>query len=84
MPKKRNTVTYDLKQGKKVVYKGTTKNPDRREEEHREERKKFSHLKVTSRQMTKEGAKKKEQEDLKIYRQNHKGKNPKYNKDSDG
>lgn len=84
MPKKRHTITYDLKQGQKVVYKGITKNPDRREEQHREEGKRFSHLKPTSRKMTEEGAKRKEAQDLKRYRQSHGGSNPKYNKDSDG
>ena len=82
--KKRNTVTYDLKTGSKVVYKGITKNPERREEQHRQEGKKFSHLKITSRQMTEEGAIKKEQKELQTYRKTHQGKNPKYNKDSDG
>ena len=28
--KKKDTVTYELKQKNKVVYKGTTKNPERR------------------------------------------------------
>ena len=34
--------------------------------------------------MTAEGAKKKEAEALAAYRKSHGGKNPKYNKDSDG
>lgn len=84
MAKKRDTVTYDLKQGRKVVYKGTTNNPEKREIEHRQKGKKFSRLLVTSRMMTREGAKKREADALKTYRRNHGGKNPKYNKDSDG
>ena len=85
MPKKpRDTVTYDLKQGKKVVYRGTTNNPEQREEQHRDEDKRFTKLTVTSRKMTDDGAKQKETEALKKYRDSHSGKNPKYNKDDDG
>ena len=84
MPKKRDTITYNLKQGRNVVYKGITKNPEQRVEQHKQEGKKFSHLQTTSSRMTNEGAKKKEAQDLKQYRQSHGGRNPKYNKDSDG
>ncbi len=83
MVKKRDTVTYELKQGNKVVYVGTTNDPDRREQQHRKEGKNFTHLKVTSIRMTKDGARKKEAEQLATYRKNQ-GRNPKYNKDSDG
>lgn len=83
MPKKQDTVTYELKQGNKVVYVGTTNDPERREQEHREAGKKFGHMKVTSRRMTEKGAMKKETERLETYCKNQ-GKNPKYNKDSDG
>ena len=82
MSKKQDTVTYELKQGNKVVYVGTTNDPDRREQEHRENGKKFGHMNVTSRRMTEAGAMKKEAERIETYRKNH-GKNPKYNKDSD-
>jgi hypothetical protein len=34
--------------------------------------------------MTAESAKKRESEKLEAYRKNHRGKNPRYNKDSDG
>ena len=83
MKKKRDTVTYELKQGNEVVYVGTTNDPERREHEHKEEGKKFSHMKVTSRKITDDGAKQKESTRLKTYRKNQ-GKNPQYNKDSDG
>lgn len=83
MPKKQDTVTYELKQGNKVVYVGTTNDPERREQDHRKDGKQFSHMNVTSRCMTEEGAKKKETERIETYRKNQ-GKNPKYNKDSDG
>ncbi len=85
MPKKpRDTVTYDLKQGGKVVYRGTTDDPERREQEHRDAGKKFTKLTVTSRKLTEEGAMKKETEALKTFRKGHGGKNPLYNKDDDG
>jgi len=84
MTKKRNTITYDLKQGGKILYRGTTNDPERREQEHRAEGKKFTKLTVTSQRMTEEGAKQKEIEDLQKFRQGHGGKNPKYNDDTDG
>ena len=83
MAKKQDTVTYELKQGNKVLYIGITNDPERREQEHREEGKKFKRMKVTSRCMTEEGATKKEAERLTRYRKNQ-GRNPIYNKDSDG
>ena len=67
-----------------MVYRGTTNNPERREQEHRDEGKRFGYLNVTSRRMTEDGAKKKEDGNLAMYRKNHGGRNPKYNKDSDG
>ena len=83
MSKKKDTVTYELKDGNKVVYVGTTNDPERREKEHRAGGKKFGRMNVTSRKMTEDGAKKKEAERLATYRRNQ-GENPKYNKDSDG
>lgn len=83
MPKKRDTVIYELKQGKKVVYKGTTNNPERREAEHKAQGKRFTKMNVTSRKMTEEGAKKQEAKSLDTYKRNQ-GKLPRYNKDSDG
>ena len=84
MSKKRDTITYDLKEGRKVVYKGTTNDPEEREKQHKREGKQFTKLLPTSRRMTKKGAKKRESENLERYRRSHGGMNPKYNKDSDG
>jgi hypothetical protein len=78
--KRRDTVTYDLKRGQRVVYRGTTKNPRVREQMHRTEGKNFDRLVVTSGKMTEPGAKKKEAEKLKTYRKWHSGRNPQYNK----
>ena len=82
--KKRTTLTYDLKKGRKVVYRGTTNDPERREREHRDAGLDFDRLLPTSRQMTPKGAKDREAENLERYRRNHGGRNPRYNKDSDG
>lgn len=84
MSKKRDTVTYDLIDGRGVVYKGTTNNPDKRETEHEREGKRFTAMRITSRRMTETGAKEKEAKALETYRRNHNSKNPKYNKNSCG
>ncbi len=64
MAKKRDTVTYELRQGNKVVYVGTTNDPERRQNEHRDQGKKFGKMTITSKKMTSEGAQKKESERL--------------------
>lgn len=83
MKNKQDTVTYELKDGNKVLYVGTTNDPERREQEHKDSGKKFGHMSITSRRMTEEGAMKKEESRLKTYRKNN-GKNPRYNNDNDG
>jgi predicted GIY-YIG superfamily endonuclease len=80
----RDTVTYELKQGNKVVYVGTTNKPERRQQEHESLGKRFSTMNVTSRKMTEDGAMKKEASRLETYRKNHQGVNPKYNKTNEG
>ena len=82
--KPRDTFTYDLKKGNRVVYKGITDDPARRETEHRDAGKDFDKLVPTSRRMTRDGAKRKEAESLKTYRRGHGGQNPLYNADDDG
>ena len=85
MPKKlRGTDIYDLKRGHKIVDRGTTNDPERREEQHLDDGKRFTHFKITSRRMTEKGAQRKESEDLARYREGHKGRNPMYIKDGDG
>lgn len=84
MAKKRDTLTYDLKKGRKIVYRGTTNDPDRREREHRDAGLDFDQLVPTSRRMTPKGAKEREAANLDRYRRGHGGRNPRYNKDSDG
>lgn len=82
--KTRDTVTYELKRGRTVVYRGTTNDLESREQQHRSDGKRFDKIVPTSRKMTSDGAKKKEAENLQAYRRSHSGKNPVYNKDSDG
>ena len=84
MGKKRDTQTYALYDGPKKVYIGTTDDLQRRGEEHRDSGKRFTRIDQTSRQMTEEGAKDKETNQLEAYREGHGGRNPRYNKDSDG
>ena len=80
MTKERDTYVYELKRGNEVCYVGKTNNPDRREQEHQKDGKKFGHMKIISRAMTEDGAEKKEKERLEAYRKSHRGKNPEYNK----
>lgn len=84
MAKSGDTVTYELYEGRKKVYIGTTKDPDRRVREHQQEGKRFTRVEVTSRRMTEEGAKRRETELLASYRRRHGGKAPRYNKDAAG
>ena len=84
MSKKRDTMTYDLKKGRKVVYRGTTNDPERREREHRNDGYDFDRLVPTSVRMTPQSAKNREADNLERYRRSHRGHNPKYNQDDDG
>ena len=85
MPRQpRDTRTYNLKKGNKVVYKGITNDPERRAAEHRREGKDFDRLALTSPPLTRRRAKEREAEALDVYRRNHRGRNPRYNDDSDG
>lgn len=81
---KRDTYNYNLKNGRKIVYKGTTNDPERRIDEHVEAGKKFTHMQIVGRAKTANGADKEETRQLKVYRKNNQGKNPKYNKKKNG
>ncbi len=84
MAKDRDTFTYVLKDGRRVVYIGTTNDGDRREDEHLTDGKRFTRLLKTSSVMTPEGAEKAEAKALARYRRSHGGRNPKYNETDDG
>jgi len=77
--KNRNYHRYNLKQGHKVVYKGITNNPERREEQHKDEGKRFTKMQVVGPSVTKDAAEKWEEDSLAQFRGNHGGRNPKYN-----
>lgn len=77
---KRNYCRYNLKDRHKIVYKGITKDPEQREEQHRDEGKKFTHMQIFGPSVKKDTAEKWEEESLKQYRYDHGGKNPRYNK----
>ena len=80
MSEPKNIVTYNLMDGDEVVYKGITKDPKRREQEHRAEGLKFTEFLIISHPMSAEVANRRAWQDLDRYRMNHQGQNPKYNK----
>ncbi len=49
----KKSVTHELNDANKVVYLGITNNPEPREQQHRNDGKKFGHLNFTSRCMPK-------------------------------
>ena len=79
MGARRDTFIYDLKNGNKIVYRGITTNPGRREQQHRQEGKDFRHMYLHPNKRTPDGARKRERQLLETYQQGHGGKNPKYN-----
>lgn len=84
MAKKRETFNYNLKVGKKIVYKGITNDLDKRSKQHEADGKDFTHIQKVGRAKTEEGASKAEAKQLATYRKNNKGNNPKYNKTKNG
>lgn len=80
---KRDNYKYELKNGNKVVYVGITNNPERREQEH-EQNKEFGHMSIIGNRTTKEAAENWEAERIKTYMQNHGGKMPPLNKNKTG
>lgn len=80
---KKNTYPYELKQGRKTVYKGITNDPERRAREHARAGKKFDTMSV-GRATWRSSAKRDEAERLSSYRSSHGGKNPKYNRTDHG
>ena len=77
---KRDHWRYELKNGHKIVYFGITDDPERRETEHKSERKRFKRMNIVGPAVTQETAEQWEEKRLETYRRNHNGKNPKYNK----
>lgn len=73
----RDTVNYVLRDGKKIVYQGITKDYNRRIAEHKRDGKKFTSS-SSSVKRTRNSALQHEANDLERYRRNQ-GKLPKYN-----
>ena len=82
MVKKREHYRYELKDGRKIVYIGITSSPDRRETQHKKQRKRFSHMRVVGPRVTRKAAERWEESSLETYRKNHQGRNPRYNRTS--
>ena len=80
----RDTYTYELKVHHRVVYRGQTKDPDRRMKEHERDGKVFTHMLIKGKAKTEAGAKKAERRSLETYRENHGGRNPRYNQTDHG
>ena len=76
--------TYALYKGRNKVYIGESEDPEARAEEHRQERKQFDRVEITSRLMKKANAQKRQAEELETYRRGHGRKNPRYNKTDKG
>ncbi len=79
MPKPRNYHRYELRDHGKIVYFGITDDPERREEEHKDEGKRFTTMNVVGPAVIKNSAEKWEEDRLEGYRENHGGRNPRYN-----
>lgn len=75
----RNYFRYNLKKSHKIVYKGITNNPEDRTEQHKDDGKRFTHMQIVGPAVTKNTAEKWEEESLRQFRYDHRGKNPLYN-----
>lgn len=77
--KKRDCYRYKLKKGRETVYIGISDDPERRKGQHKQDGKNFNKMSIEGPAVTKETAEKWEEEELKKYRKNHGGRNPRYN-----
>lgn len=80
---KRDTHKYELTRGNRVVYVGITKDPKRREAEHRQD-KDFDRMRIVGRASTLDGASQWETNRIRTYMNNHNGNTPLYNKNDNG
>ena len=81
---KKDTYKYELHDGHRTVYVGTTNDPERREAEHRADGKEFTKMTIIGGPSTSEGAGKWEEERIDTYKRNHGGDRPKYNQNDSG
>ncbi len=84
MTKPRKTRTYAEYDGREKVYIGESDDLARRAQEHKKEGHKFTRIVPTSRAMTKEGAQRKEADQLEAFRRSHGGRIPRYNEAPEG
>lgn len=80
---KRGSYKYELKDGNKVLYIGITNDPERRDQEHRQD-KEFGHMSIIGNRTTKEAAEKWEEDRIKTYMNNHGGNTPPFNENESG
>ena len=80
MQAKRDYHRYELRDGRDIVQFGITNDPERREQEHEADGKRFTTMNIKGTAVTKDSAEQCEEERLESYRKHHQGKNPKYNK----
>ncbi|MGB7292125.1 MAG: GIY-YIG nuclease family protein [Thermodesulfobacteriota bacterium] len=80
MPSKRDNYRYELRDKGSLVYVGITNDPEKREQEHKGERKRFTSMNIITPPVTQDSAERWEEKRLETYRTNHQGKNPRYNK----
>lgn len=80
---KRNTYKYELTKGNKVVYVGITNNPERREQEHHQN-KDFDKMNIVGKVSTFKGASQWETDRIQTYMANHNGHTPLYNQNEHG
>jgi len=79
MSDNRDTYRYELRDRGKLVYVGITDDPERRAQEHKDDRKRFTSVKVVGPAVTERSAEQWEEQRLQTYRENHGGRNPRYN-----
>jgi len=84
MRRSRTHQPYALRDGRKVVYYGTTDDPPRREQQHRDEGKRFTGMSPVGRKLTEASAEEREAKLLESYRAGHGGRNPRYNETDTG
>ena len=75
----RDTFNYALKQYRKIVYHGVTNDPDRREREHSNSGKRFTHMNVSPAR-SRDRAFNDERTAIETYQNGHGGRKPRYNK----
>lgn len=81
---KRDTFKYELYNGKRLVYVGTTNDLNRRESEHRNDGMEFTSMRKIGNATTKEAAGEWEENRIGIYKNSHGGDRPKYNQNDSG